>query len=116
MARSNEPYFWLLFSGGGMLAALALPALAFLLLVAMPLGWVAAPSHADLLRLLSHPLSRAALFVLVSLSLFHWAHRFRFTLYDGLQLAHLWGMIAAFCYGGAALGSLAAGWVLFTLP
>ena len=116
MARSREPYFWLLFSGGGMLAALTLPALALLLFVAMPLGWVAVPSHADLLKLVSHPLSRVVLFALISLSLFHWAHRFRFTLYDGLQVAHLWGMIALICYGGAALGSALAGWVLFALP
>jgi fumarate reductase subunit D len=116
LGRSREPYAWLLFSGGGMLAALALPALALLFLVAMPLGWVAAPSHADLLKLVSHPVSRLILFALISLSFFHWAHRFRFTLYDGLQLAHLWGMIALICYGGAALGCALAGWVLLTLP
>ena len=36
-----------------------------------------------------HPLVRLALFGLIMLSLFHWAHRFRYTLYDGLQLIQL---------------------------
>ena len=115
MGRSREPYAWLLFSGGGMLAALALPALALLFLVAMPLGWVAAPSHADLLKLVSHPVSRLILFALISLSFFHWAHRFRFTLYDGLQIKHLNELIAILCYGGAIVGTALAGYILWTL-
>jgi fumarate reductase subunit D len=40
--------------------------------------------------------------------LFHAAHRFRSTLYDGLQLKGLATPIAAFCYGAALLGSVAA--------
>ena len=49
MRRSTEPFFWLLFSSGGMLAALVLPALAFIVLLAAPLGWVALPPQAELL-------------------------------------------------------------------
>jgi len=113
--RSNEPFFWLLFSSGGTLAALLFPALAAILLVAAPLGWVSLPPHGELLAGLGNPLVRVALWVLVALSLFHWAHRFRFTLYDGLQLQHLWGLIATVCYGGAAVLSLVAAWVLATM-
>lgn len=114
--RSNEPFFWALFSSGGMLAALLMPALVALLALAIPLGWVAAPTHAELVARLGHPLVRVALFVVVTLSLFHWAHRFRFTLYDGLQLHHLFGLIATVCYGGAGVLAALAGWLLLTFP
>lgn len=114
MARPREPGLWALFSAGGMLAALILPVLAFVLFIAGPLGWV--ELDAERLRpLATHPVTRAGLFVLVSLSLFHWAHRFRYTLYDGLQLYHLNRLIAVLTYGTAAVGTLASGWVLLTV-
>jgi fumarate reductase subunit D len=47
--------------------------------------------------------------------LFHWAHRFRYTLHDGLQLARLETPIAVLCYGGAIVGSLAALIIVLTL-
>ena len=53
-----------------------------------------------------------ALFVLCALSLFHWAHRFRFTLYDGLQIKHLNEVINVFCYGGATAGSVLAAYLI----
>ena len=46
------------------------------------------------------------------LALFHWAHRFRYTLYDGLQLKRLERPINVFCYGGALVGSVIAGYLL----
>lgn len=112
--RSVEPFFWSLFAAGGMLAALVLPALAAVLWIAVPLGWIAAPGHGELVALVSNPLLRLALFALVTLAAFHWGHRFRFTLYDGLQLKHLFGLIAVVCYGGAAALSVLAGYVLWT--
>jgi fumarate reductase subunit D len=113
MARSNEPFFWALFSSGGMLSALLFPALAGVLLLALPLGWVALPTP-ELIARLGNPAVRIGLFVLAFLAIFHWAHRFRFTLYDGLQLYHLSALIAVICYGGATAVSLAAAWVLWT--
>lgn len=112
--RSREPFFWALFSAGGMLAALFLPALAVLLWFAVPLGWVELPSHGELVARLSHPLVRLGLFALVATCFFHWGHRFRYTLYDGLQLHHLWGLIAVVCYGGATVGTLVAAYLLAT--
>ena len=56
---------------------------------------------------------RVALFVLCALSLFHAAHRFRYTLYDGLQIKHLNELINLLCYGGAVVGSVAAGYLLW---
>ena len=113
--RSNEWFLWLLFGAGGMVAALFIPVQLFLFGVAFPLGWLDPPSYDNLLALARHPLAKLYLFVLCSLPLFHWAHRFRFTLYDGLQIKHLNEIIFAFCYGGAVAGTAAAGYLLWTI-
>ena len=115
MRLPREPFFWALFSSGGMLAALVMPALTAVLFFALPLGWLDA-GHGALLARFAHPLTRLAVFVLVALSMFHWAHRFRYTLYDGLQLYHLSALIAVLCYGGAAVATLGAAWFLVTFP
>ncbi len=114
--RSIEPLLWLLFSAGGMLAALLIPVLLFLFGLAFPLGKLSPPDHEQLLALLHHPLTRTTLFFLCFLSLFHWAHRFRYTLYDGLQIKHLNEMISLVCYGGAIVGSAAAAYLLWQVP
>jgi hypothetical protein len=44
---------------------------------------------------------------------YHAAHRFRYTLYDGLQLQHLQELILLVSYGGAIVGSVAAGVLLW---
>ncbi len=111
--RPIEPLLWILFSAGGVLSALLMPALLFLFGLAFPLGWMAPPTHAHLLAVLRHPLARLALFALCTLSLFHWAHRFRYTLYDGLQVKHLDELVNTFCYGGAIVGSAAAAYLLW---
>jgi fumarate reductase subunit D len=113
--RSAEPVLWVLFSAGGVLSALLLPAIAVLFGLAFPLGWLAPPEHGHFLALLAHPLTRVALFALCTLSLFHWAHRFRYTLYDGLQIKHLNELVTLFCYGGAVAGSVWAAYVLWRL-
>jgi len=110
--RQLEPLLWLLFSAGGVFAALLMPSLLLLFGVAYPLGVVAPPSYEHLRAVLSHPLTLVVLFFLCTSSLFHWAHRFRYTLYDGLQIKHLNGLINVFCYGGALVGSAAAAYVL----
>ena len=105
----------MLFSAGGMASAMLMPALLFLFGLAIPLGWIAPPSYEHLHGVLTHPLTRLALFGVCMLSLFHWAHRFKYTLYDGLQVQHLNELINAFCYGGAVIGTLVAGYVIFVL-
>jgi fumarate reductase subunit D len=114
--RSNEPFLWSLFSSGGMIAALLVPVLLFLFGLAIPLDWIEAPSRESLLTLARHPLARLALFAVCSLSLFHGAHRFRFTLYDGLQIKHLNELIAVFCYGGALVGTALSAYILWNIP
>jgi fumarate reductase subunit D len=114
--RPIEPLFWLLFSAGGVLSALLVPVLLLLFGVVFPLGLAAAPSY-DYLRttVLSNLLTRLVLFLLCTLGLFHWAHRFRYTLYDGLQIKHLNELINLLCYGGAITGSIVAGILLWQI-
>lgn len=115
MARPITPFLWLLFSAGGTVAALFFPVHLFLSGLAFPLGWLPAPSYERLHALVAHPLTRLYLFVLISLPLFHWAHRFRYTLYDGLQLKHLTALIAGLCYGAALIGSALAAYTLWSI-
>jgi fumarate reductase subunit D len=104
-----EPFRWLLFSAGGMLAAMLIPGLLLLFGVAFPLGWLDPPDHEHLLAVLRHPVTRLVLLGLCVLALFHWAQRFRYTLFDGLQLKRHSDIINFLCYGVAATGSLVAG-------
>ncbi len=114
--RPITPFLWLLFSAGGTVAALLFPVHLFLTGLAFPLGWLEAPRYEILHGLLKHPVTRLYLLVLISLPLFHWAHRFRYTLYDGLQLKHLTELIAVLCYGTALLGTATATYLLWNVP
>ena len=113
--QSNEAFFWMLFSAGGVVAALLIPVHLFLFGLAFPLGWIEPPTYENLLALVRLPVTRIYLFVLCSLPLFHWAHRFRYTLYDGLQVKHLNEVIFTLCYGGAVVGTVVAGYLLWNI-
>ena len=113
--RSYIPLFWALFSVGGVVAAFLIPVHLFLFGVAFPLGWLEPPSYEKLFALARLPLVRLYLFVLCSLPLFHWAHRFRYTLHDGLQVKHLNELIILGTYGSATVGTLVAGYLLWSL-
>ena len=84
--RRVEPLVWLTFSGGGVTAAMFLPVLAFLFALAFPLGWIDPPDHDHLRAVLGNPLTFLVLLGMFVLMLVHAAHRFRYTLYDGLQI------------------------------
>ena len=60
------------------------------------------------MRCSAYWLTRLVVLGLLVLMLFHWAHRFRYTLHDGLQLKRLEAPLAVLCYGGAVVGSIAA--------
>jgi len=83
--------------------------------IAAPMGWAAqAFAYERIAALVGHPLSRLFLFVVISLPLFHWAHRFRFTLVDlGLKGARK--VVAVACYGAAVAGTLLTALVLIRL-
>jgi fumarate reductase subunit D len=106
--RTPEPVLWLLFSGGGVVAALFLPVLLFLFGLALPLGWISAPAHERLLGVVGHPLVALVLLGVCVLALFHWAQRFRYTLFDGLKLKAHQRIINVTVYTLAVLGSAAA--------
>jgi fumarate reductase subunit D len=107
-----EPFLWLLFSAGGVAAALLIPILLLLFGVVFPLGWISPPDYDHLHAVVTNPLTRLVLLGLCVLALFHWAHRFRYTLYEGLQLKHLYRVISVFCYGGALVGSAVSAYLL----
>jgi fumarate reductase subunit D len=112
--RHLEPLLWLAFSGGGVISAVFLPVLVVLFGLAIPLGWVQ-PDYGHLDAVLSYWLTRLVALGLLVLMLFHWAHRFRYTLHDGLQLRKLEAPLAALCYGGAVVGSVAALLIVLTI-
>ncbi len=114
--RSNEPFVWLLFSAGGVVAALFIPIQLFLFGVAFPLGWLDAPGYDTVHNLAHGIIGRLYLLVLCTLPLFHWAHRFRYTLYDGLQIKHLNELVNTFCYGGAIVGTAIAAYLIWQIP
>lgn len=113
MKKSSEPFWWALFGAGGVLSAMFLPVLLFLTGIAIPLGWLVIPSFDSLHGLLQSAISRLLMFGVISLSMFHWAHRFRFTLEDGLQLKRFDMAISTLCYGAAILTTAWAGYFLW---
>ena len=110
--QQNEAFFWSLFSVGGMIAAVFVPIYAFTFFLAAPLGWIALPGYERLAQLEQMPAVKLYLLLMCTLPLFHWAHRFRYTLYDGLQVKHLNEVIFTVCYGGAVVGSIVAVYLL----
>jgi fumarate reductase subunit D len=113
--KETEPIFWTLFSAGGVVAALFLPVQLFIFGLAIPLGWMHAPDYSSMQHLLHSPITRLYLLVLCSVPLFHFAHRFRYTLYDGLQIKHLNEVVFAGCYGIAVIGTALAAYLAWRL-
>ena len=109
--QHSEPYLWLLFSAGGVLSAMVMPAMVLILGIAIPLGWVPTPTYEHMAAVLGNPIVRLVLLGLCVLSLFHWAHRFRHTLHDALGIKG--GAMAALCYGAAVVGSAVAAYLLW---
>lgn len=116
MGKSNEPIWWSLFSAGGMISAMVFPALLFITGILIPLGAVNDnPLNFERIHsALSHPFIKLVLFVIISLPLFHWAHRFKFTLVD-VGLKFMSTLISIFCYGGAITGTIIAAVVLLKI-
>jgi len=115
MRKSNEPVPWLLFGAGGVVAAFLVPSLVVLTGIAGPAGWLGgALEYERVLALVSHPVTKLFLLTLISLPLFHWAHRFRFTVMDlGLRASKR--AIAVACYGSAVIGSILGALIIISL-
>ena len=102
MARSNEPLVWAPFFAGAGIAAIFMP------ITIIVIGLLTALHAIDAHRLyvlLNNPWVRLYLFILISLSLFHAAHRIRFVLVD-LGLKGIRDGIASACYGIAVIGTV----------
>ena len=111
--RDPEPFLWMIFSAGGVVSAMLMPSLLVFFGLAIPFGWIAAPSLEHMRAVLANPLTFVVMLSLLVLSFFHSAHRLRHTLYDCLQIKHLGGLVAALCYGAAVVGSGAATYFLW---
>ena len=109
MRRSNAPIFWALFGAGGMLSALIGGVLVIITGFAAPTG-MGLPgdtlSYAKVLAFTQSWPGKLALFVVISLFLWHAAHRIFHTLHDlGIHA----GLVARLlCYGVAAAGTVAS--------
>ena len=113
MKRRIEPFWWSLFGAGGVTSAMFFPALLIFFCLAVPLGFISAPSYAYLKTLFDPLIVRIILGGIIGLSFFHWAHRFRFTLYEGLQLHHYNLPIAVLCYGSAVMMNIFLAYMMF---
>jgi fumarate reductase subunit D len=106
MARSHKPIVWGLFAAGGTVAAFILPVILILSGPAIVFGLLPADYLAyDHIRgLLEHPLSRLMAFGVLSLIVWHAAHRLRITMHDfGIRADTF---VAVFFYCIAAVSTI----------
>ncbi len=120
MAKSNEPIWWSLFSAGGVVSALLTPALIIITGLALPyinagkIASISPVAYDQINALASNIIGRLFLLAVIALPLFHWAHRFRYTVFDlGVHGARTF--IAVLCYGAAIVGTLFAAYLVVTL-
>ena len=104
MARSNKPLVWSLFAAGGTLAAFVLPVL---VVITIKAGYGHAPAslnYETLHAFASGWLGKILIFSVISLCLWHAAHRLRTALHGvGLRADRV---VAVVGYGIAAAGTL----------
>ena len=103
MTRSHAPIFWLMFGAGGMLAALAGPALVYVT------GWMGGAGELSFVHVsaVAHSLiGKLFLFFVVALFAWHAAHRILCSLHDvGIHK----GLVAkSCCYGVAGVLTIVA--------
>ena len=117
MAKSNEPIWWSLFSAGGMVAAMIFPILIIITGILVPFG-LASNDPLNFERIhtavTQNNYVKLIIFIVITLPLFHWAHRFRFTLVD-IGLKSVSTLISILCYGGAIVGTIISAVVFWTV-
>ena len=118
MTKTFDPLWWSLFSAGGVVAALFLPIMILLSGIAMPLEWLGAGgdafSYHRMIGLVSHPFARIFLFGVISLPLFHTAHRMHAALSDP-WLKHMETLLSVVLYGGAIASAVVTAMLIFRL-
>lgn len=112
----KEPFWWGMFSLGGIVAALLVPAHILVDGLAVPLGLLdeEALGYERMHALIAHPLFKLYLFGLVVFPLYHAAHRIRFSLYE-LGIKEFRISMDVLCYGAAILGTIAAAYILLKI-
>ena len=112
-----EPMFWLSFSAGGMVAAFLFPVHLAILGIAYAAGWLpkGAFGYDRVLDIVQNPIVKLYLWGLVSLPLYHWAHRFRYIVHHQFGLHAGKRAVAASCYGTAVAGTVLTGLVLLRI-
>jgi fumarate reductase subunit D len=109
-------FWWFMFANGGGVAALFIPVHVLVQGILGPLGIVTVVDrHYDTwYSILSNPIVKLYLLVLISLPFFHFAHRLRYLLVDfGVHAAK--GVPAQVIFYGAAVAvTLVTIWVLLT--
>ncbi len=109
MKRSNAPIFWVLFGAGGMLAALIGAAMVFVTGIAVPTGFFLPTrlfTYESALGFAQNWLGKGLLVAVITLFLWHAAHRLYHALHDlGVHTGALAWMA---CYGTALIGTFAA--------
>ena len=101
MKGRYKAMWWSLFAIGGMVAAMLYPAHMLVTLLLGPTGVVEMPTYEDAHALFSHPLFRIYLVVLISLPLFHAAHRVMAAFMDFGLRGPFRNPTAAVLYGAA---------------
>jgi fumarate reductase subunit D len=109
----TEPFWWGMFSAGGMVAALLVPVHILIDGLAVPLGLVDSEilGYERMRELLTHPLFKLYLFVLLVPPLYHAAHRVRFSLYE-LGMREFRISMDVLCYGAAVAGTIGVAYLL----
>jgi len=107
---------WGLFSAGGFVAALLLPIHLAILGIAFGAGWLpsGALSYDRIHHLVNNPLTKLYLLAVISLPLFHWAHRFRFAIHHQFGI-HMRKLVALGCYGTAVAGTVVSAVILLRI-
>ena len=109
MKKTTEPLRWVLFSAGGVMAAVFVPVLILIIGFAIPFDLVdeAAFSYERMYGAVSSPLMKVILLCVIALPFYHFAHRFYFTvIHTGLWKNKI--TLALFSYGGAIAGTIFA--------
>ncbi len=101
MRPSNEPFFWAIFSAGGMIVAFLMPVLIIITGFLVPAGVV---EFEQLENLFDFWLVRLVIFGVAFFTFMHAAHRIRHTLKD-LGLRSIATPLAVVCYLAALAGA-----------
>lgn len=104
MAKSNKPIIWGLFAAGGQVTAFLTPVLILLTLFAAMRFAPSMFTYESIHAFAANWLGKLVIFGVITLSLWHAAHRFRIALFDLGVRADL--VVATILYIIAAIGTI----------